>query len=341
MFKLYITLVFFIATGSVFGQHQPINRQQFFLSDSIINVKLSTDIRALRNDKNKPVWLPAHITMNFADTLVIDEDIRVEPRGVFRKENCDIASLTLDFNTKASPILSNLKKLKLVGGCRSDYASDELLLKEYLVYKLYNILSVMSFRVRLLHITYNDSRQKVKPYTQYAFLIEDIKDLAERNNCKEIKNKTFGTEATNRQQITFVSIFQYMIGNTDWAVPNYHNIKLLVPRTDTTARPYPVPYDFDYCGVVDAPYAIPSENLEIKNVRERYYRGYERSMEELEQIASIFNDKHSAIIEYINNFYLLSTSDRRDIVKYIEQFYDIIESKSSIRYNFISKAIHY
>lgn len=340
MLKLYfLLLIEVISFQHIFSQHKPISRKQFFLSDSVINVQLTTDIRKLRNDKQKTVWLPAHIAMQFSDTLVIDESIRIVPRGVYRKENCDIASLMLDFKIKDSAsLLSNLKKLKLVGGCEANALSETMLLKEYLVYKIYNMLSPMSFRVRLLRVTYNDERQKVKSYTQYAFLIEDIDDLAKRNNCKEKTKRAFATDATDRRQITFVSIFEYMIGNTDWSVPNYHNIKLLVPLSDTNAKPLPVPYDFDYSGVVNAPYAVPSENLEIKNVRERYYKGYKRSIEELEAITSVFKEKHDSIMQYISSFNLLKPNERKDIVNYIEKFYDILKDKSSMRYAFISNA---
>jgi hypothetical protein len=338
--KYFFLLLILINVHVVFAQHTPLNRQQFFLNDSVIEVKLTTDIRKLRNDKTKMVWLPARIEMNFADTLVIDETIQVEPRGSFRKANCDLASLMLDFNTGTSPVLSKLKKLKLVGGCRDNEASEALLLREYLVYKIYNILSPMSFRVKLLHVTYTDSMKRMKPYTQYAFLIEDIKDVGARNNCVEMRiGRPIGTEGCNRQQITFVSIFEYMIGNTDYAVPNHHNIKLLTPATDTFARPYPIPYDFDYSGVVNAPYAIPDENLDIQNVKERYYRGYERTMPELDTIVLVFKNDHDRIMAYINNFYLLKPYDRKDMINYLEQFYDIIKSESLIRAAFISNAL--
>lgn len=341
MFKQVVALcVFMCCVNSTFAQPAPINRKQFFLSDSIINVELTTDIRKLRSVKKKPEWLPAHIVMNFGDTLSISENIQLEPRGAYRKENCDIASLMLNFNTKESPKLANLKKLKLVGGCHHDIISDELLLREFLTYRIYNFLSVMSFKVRLLHVTYKDSKGKVNSYTQYAFLIEDIKDLASRNNCKEIKGRKFFTEATNRQHVNFVSIFQYMIGNTDWAIPNYHNIKLLVPKTDTLAKPYPVPYDFDYCGIVNASYAIPDENLDIKNVRERFYRGYERNMEEIQLSLDVFMEKKDVILKYIDEFYLLSPADRKDVSKFIKEFYAIIEDKRDVREHFIYKALH-
>lgn len=341
MLKVFsFCLLLLISVQPAFSQHQPINRKQFFLSDSVINVQLTTDIRKLRNDKMKMAWLPARIVMNFADTLVIDEKINIEPRGIYRKANCDLASLMLDFNTPSSPILSKLKKLKLVGGCHDNASSEELLLREYLVYKMYNFLSPMSFRVRLLHVTYIDSMNHVKPYTQYAFLIEDMKDVAERNNCKEIKGKKFVTEACDREQITFVSIFEYMIGNTDFSVGNYHNIKLMVPLNDSLARPYPVPYDFDYSGVVNAPYAVPDENLGIKNVRERYYRGYERTLPELDTITNVFKEKQGAILKYVNDFSLLKPGELRDVNNYLQQFYDIIKSESSIRYAFITNAVN-
>jgi hypothetical protein len=244
----------------------------------------------------------------------------------------------LDFKTKASPLLSDLKKLKLVGGCHENTSSEELVLKEYLVYKLYNILSPMSFRVRLLHVTYNDTQKKIKSYTQYAFLIEDIQDLAKRNNCKEITKKIFGAETTNRQQMTFVSIFQYMIGNTDWSLPNYHNIKLMAPLTDTLAPPYPVPYDFDYCGIVNAPYAAPREDLDITSVRDRYYLGYKRTIEELKAITSVYNENHDKILQCINDFNLLSKNNRKDIAGYVDKFFDVTKYESTIRFAFIANA---
>lgn len=340
MLKFYFAFIVLLSgITATYGQHEPINRQQFFLDDSLVEVHLTTDIKSLRSSKKKPVWQAAQIEMNFGDTLVIKEPITIQPRGMYRKENCDIASLMLNFKSASAPLLSKLKKLKLVGGCQSNAASEDLLLKEYLVYKIYNTLSVMSFRVRLLRITYEDSRGKVKSYTQYAFLIEDVKDMADRNNCKEIKAKKFATESMNRLHISFVSIFQYMIGNTDWAISNYHNIKLMVPLTDTLGRPYPVPYDFDYCGLVDASYAIPDENLEIKSVRERYYRGYERTMDELEPIIAVFKEKKETIIQRINNFYLLKPYTRKTMVSYINEFYDKIEDKSDVKYNFITKAL--
>jgi hypothetical protein len=323
---------------AVLAQSKRVNRQLFFLDDRVIETTFSTDIKKLRANKKAMAWLPAQIVMNFPDSTEISEQISVQPRGVYRKTNCDLASLMLNFKNPTSPKLSALKKMKLVGGCSGSVRDEELLLKEYLVYKMYNEISIMSFKVRLLHINYKDSKQKVKPYSQYAFLIEDMDDLTARNNCREVKNKDFLTEATNRQQMTLVYLFQYMIGNTDWSVHKYHNIKLMVPKNDTLARPYTIPYDFDYAGLVDAPYAIPNENLGIKDVKERLYRGFERSMEELEEAIKIFIEKKSRIMYIVNNFPHLTERTKKEMTWYLEDFYKLIENKRSVRQTFITNA---
>lgn len=309
----------------------PVNRQQFFLDETVINVTLTTDIRKLRTEKKVPAWQPANIVMHFSDTAVISEEIRVQPRGEFRKNNCDIASLMFDFKNPGSPKLSNLKKLKLVGGCHSTASDEELLLKEYLIYKIYNFLTNMSFRTRLLYITYKDSRDKFKPYRQYAFLIEDIKDLGTRNNCVEAPKKIGKLVTTDREHTTLVCLFQYMIGNTDWSLPNFHNIKMIVPKTDTLAPCYLIPYDFDYTGLVNAGYALPQEQFGTTSIKDRVYRGPPRTADEVQQQIDIFKERKERILYYINNFPLLGRGIKKDMANYLEEFYGIISKKSSLR----------
>jgi hypothetical protein len=130
-----------------------------------------------------------------------------------------------------------------------------------------------------------------------------------------------------------------MVGNTDWAVGNYHNIKLMVPKTDTLGRPYPVPYDFDYTGLVNAPYAVPAEGLDIPNVTERYYMGYPRSIEELQSIVDVFKEKKETIFLTINNFPWLNDKVKKEMRRYLEGFYDLTDSKNAIKSAFIDRAL--
>lgn len=321
-----------------YSQSLQLNRQQFFLADSIIEVTLATDIKKLKTQTKVPVWQAGSITMHFSKDAEITEDIRVQPRGVYRRENCDIAALLLDFNNASSPALAPLKKLKLVGSCRMGNGNEDLLLKEYLIYKLYNALSELSFRVRLLHISYNDSKKKYKPYSQYAFLIEDLKDLAERNNCIEIKKTVFLKDGTHRNHMTIVNLFQYMIGNTDWSIPNNHNIKLVVPKNDPLNKPFVIPYDFDYAGLVNAPYAVPKEDLMIATVTDKYYKGFVRTMDELLKAVDIFKTKKDSLLLMINNFQLLNNRVKNQMTRYLEEFFQIIDDNKLIRTFFINNA---
>ena len=331
-----LALLFLVALHcGALAQKQGIDRNLFFLDENLVEVSLTTDIKNLRSGKKAPKWQPASIEMKFNDTLIIKEQIALQPRGVTRKVICDIASLFLDFKTPASPKLSRLKKLKLVGGCRATRFDEELLMKEFLLYKMYNQLSVMSFRVRLLEVTYNDSKQKVKPYTQKAFLIEDIDEVAERNNCVEKNYQVYKAEQTNRRQIALVSIFEYMIGNTDFSIPNRHNVKLIVPKNDTFALPYPIPYDFDYAGLVNAPYAVPREELGISSVRDRLYRGFARTMAEIEPLVEIFNEKKETLYAMIMNFPYMKDGAKKEIITYLDGFYTILTSKRLIRETFV------
>ena len=138
--------------------------------------------------------------------------------------------------------------------------------------------------------------------------------------------------------MTLVAVFEYMIGNTDWSVPHYHNVKLMRPLDKKTSLPLVVPYDFNNSGLVNASYALPQEELGIESVRVRLYRGFPRTLEELERIAAEFKDKKKDIWALINNCEWLSTKFKKEMIGYLEDFYKVLDSKTSIKYNFIDNA---
>lgn len=206
---------------------------------------------------------------------------------------------------------------------------------------MYNLLSPKSFRVRLIKMNYEDTKGKKKQMSQFAFFIEDIKAMAKRNHCKEYTKTKLTTEQTNREQMTMVAVFQYMIGNTDWAVPVLHNIRLMYPKNDSTVAPYAVPYDFDFAGLVNADYAIPSPDLpEIETVRQRLYRGFPRSMGELQAVFAVYNEQKDKIYDLINKFDLLTQSNRKDMIGYLDDFYKTINNPNEIQKVFIDNARH-
>jgi len=196
----------------------------------------------------------------------------------------------------------------------------------------------MSFHVRLLHLNLQDSAGKKKTITEHAFLLEDIKEVAKRNDCKEWGKSRVNTEATNRKQMTLVAIFEYMIGNTDWAVSVDHNTKLIVSDKDSSGRPYVVPYDFDYSGLVNTEYAVPDERLELENVQQRLYRGFPRTLLEVNEALDIFKEKKGQIYALINNFDLLTSGSKKEMIYYLDGFYDSIKKTEDVKSIFIENA---
>ena len=171
-----------------------------------------------------------------------------------------------------------------------------------------------------MKLNLQDSKGMKKPITIYAFFIEDITDLAKRNDCREWKTGKIRSDAADRGQMTLLSIFEYMIGNTDWSVWNNHNIKLLAAKKDSTAKPLPVAYDFDNSGLVNADYAVPDPIMEIESVVERVYRGFPRTPEELGAAIQVFNSKKDKIYELINTFEPLPSGSKKTAISYLNDF---------------------
>jgi len=322
-----------------FLKAQAIDSICFFTDETVIEMTLSTDIKGLQNQKGDDIFQDGTVTMKFPDSSVITENVKVGARGKFRRNYCRIPPIMLNFRTPdGSSRFQSLGKLKLVIGCGIKPADEELVLKEYLVYKLFNLLEDKSFRVRLLKTNYVDSKNRNKPFSQFSFLIEDDGDMARRNNCKKKEHGQYLTEATDRNTMTMVAIFEYMISNTDWSVPNNHNVKLIFDRENEAAPPHAVPYDFDYCGLVDASYAIPHEIIGTEKVTERVYRGFPRTVEEIQITLDIFRQKKAAIYSVINDFKLLGAKTKKTMTDFLDEFFELIENKNRVKSVFVDNA---
>lgn len=337
MKNIYVFFLALLVAGTLSAQEK-VDSIKFFTDEEIVEMTLTTDIRKMQQEKGEDMFQPATALCKIPGMADIEEQVQVAPRGHFRRQYCAIPPIMIDFSNPGSPKLSPLGKLKLVIGCGSNGNDEQLVLKEYLIYKIYNQLEDKSFRVRLLKVNYVDTRGKVKPFTQYAFLIEDDKDMAVRNNCERKPKATYAMESTNRELMTKVAVFEYMISNGDWSVPANHNIRLIHHKENQYDLPYAVPYDFDHSGFVNASYATPAEILGTESVTERVYRGFPRTMEELQNTFDLFRAKRNAISSLISNFSLLNARNKKELVSYIDEFYKIIEDNKRVKTIFIDNA---
>lgn len=297
-----------------------------YTSEEVLRFKLTVDYRALLKDRGEERgYHPATLTYQDTSGGPVTLKLKVMVRGNFRRVQgtCQFPPLLLNFSRKTSQasIFRHVNKVKLVTHC----LSDDYVFREYLVYKLYNTLTEKSFRARLCQVTYEDLHSKRKVETRYAFMLEDDKEMARRNHGEIVRKElAIGMEGTDEMTMATLAVFQYMIGNTDWSVPYRHNIRLL--SLDSLAAPYPVPYDFDYSGIVSPPYAIPPAELGISSVRQRLYRGYDFPEAVYAEVIRTFKMRRAAIYAIYQNFPYLEKNSRKWTLNFLDDFYETIDN---------------
>jgi hypothetical protein len=318
-----------------------IGKKKFFTSDSLIEVTLKTDFYKLSTDKKDTNYQPATITWHNVDTVGdVSEEIGVRLRGFFRRTQCSFASIMFKFSDSAKTSNpKSFKRLKVTVPCEWGTEDEQYLLKEFMVYKIYSLFTDLSFRVRLIRFRFEDVSGKIKPYKQYGFALEPIGDVAKRNKCKEQDERKVLSEQTNRLHTTFVSIFEYMIGNLDWAIPPHHNIKIVVPKDSLAAPPYIIPHDFDFSGAVNALYATPPPDMKgIEKVTERRYRGFKRTIDEIRPIVAGFLAKEQDVYKLIADFKYFRPETKKEMTEFLKGFFNEIRDEKRVQKIFVDEA---
>ncbi len=275
---------------------------------------------------------PGVLTYNETDGSRRALDVKLKIRGIFRRQRdiCDYPPLRVNFRKKQveGTLFAGQDKLKLVTHCgRNEKTAAQLLLKEYLAYRIFNEITERSFRVRLLALTYAEpgsNRERTNP----AFFIEAEESLAKRNGASVEVVARIRLSELDRVHTNLVEVFQFLIGNTDFATtrgPEDECCHNAVPISSSPGSYYVVPYDFDFAGLVDAPYAAPPESLGIRNVRQRLYRGLCLSNDYLEASLERFRQARGAIAALPDQLPGLSGRSLRSTRRYIDEFYATID----------------
>ena len=304
-----------------------------FGSEETLIIVLTTDLKQLLRNTKDEAYLEGEFTL-----LNKTYPIRLKARGNYRRENCGFPPITFNFSKTEFEDKSydQLKELKLVTACEMQKSFQQYILREYLIYKTFNILSDKSFKARLVKIDFVDSKEKIQGVTRYGFVIEDQYIMAKRLNGIIIKKTGINDQSTNREQTVMLSIFQFMLGNTDWQIPRLHNVTLVKQSNINDPSPFAIPFDFDYSGMVDASYAIPSPILGIKTVRERLYWGKCYTEQELKTAINKFLAKKDTIYTLYENFELFDNNSLSSSMEYLNSFYKIIEDEKKWEDEFIN-----
>ena len=289
--------------------------------DSILHLHFKTKIKGLKKFEDDPEKHPAKLTLGNTALEKKKWKIKLEQRGKLRRDICLYKPQRIKFSKKqlTKRGLIPRRNVKMVMRCHGGKSSDRLVLKEYLVYQLYNILTDKSYQVQLIQATFEDSLKSKDNFESYGFLIEPTKELGLRNwaSISESQGKT--PSDMGEKTYLLMSIFQYMVGNTDWNIEKAHNLKFLKAPADNLYTP--IPYDFDFTGFVNAAYAEPNVALPIDDVTVRLFMGAYQKEALLKETLQLFHDKKEEMKKLVLDFPYLSEKERKNSWAYLEEFF--------------------
>jgi hypothetical protein len=296
----------------------------------LITLELRAPFRSLIKDRyGKSTYNAAELRYRDGEEreVVLPIEIRTRGKTRRRKDYCEFPPLRLRFAEGVSDTLfAGHRALKLVTHCQNKDSYDQYVLQEYLAYRIYNQLSERGHRVRLVRVSYIETDGRLRT-TRYGILLEDWKAVAARNGFSaEDVDGAVNIDKLSVADANRVTVFQYMIGNPDWSMlwpePDEsccHNTKPLLTPEGTVV---PLPYDFDFSGIVNTPYAVAKGGS--SNVRLRRFGGLCTTTSELPAILPLFRERREAIYALYRNQVEVSESRRRSTLKYLDGFYRVI-----------------
>jgi len=307
-----------------------------FASDSVLTLRLEGDFKEVFRDRGEErKEHPARLRFTSgADSASVKVELRT--RGIFRLKNCSFPPLRIDLPTGkvVNTVFAGQDKLKLVTHCRGDRLYERNLLKEYALYRVLNAVTDTSFRARLVHMTYIDTT-RADTVVRYGILVESDRELEQRLKAAVVDQHRVHDAVTDPAYMTLVALFQYLIGNTDWSVWGQHNIQVF--SDSATNKLFAVPYDWDFSGAINAPYASPPEQLPIKTVRERLYRGYCQPDSILSGALGRFQSSKDSIYAAVRAVTALDERDRRSMLSYFDGFFQTIGNRTMIQREFVQR----
>lgn len=312
-----------------------------FKDQEELSIRLKFSTKNLRSNTNDSTYIASRLWYKDAQDLWDSINIKLRARGNFRRNNCYYVPLRIKLKKSVakSTLFEGNKKLKVVLPCQSGGNGNDYVIKEYLAYKLYEVISPYHFRTRLLNIEFLEEKgRRIKKHNISGFLIEDIDNVAERVNGKQIKrvihplehNPTFAVEN---------AFFEYLIGNTDYSARVQHNQRLLFVNKNIVS----VPYDFDMSGLVNTHYATVSniQNIpaKIESVTQRAYKGYERDEAVFQAVRQTYLDHKEELFGIIDDLesYFRDPAQFRIAKEFVGGFYKILEDDKKFERNIINR----
>jgi hypothetical protein len=313
------------------ARREEAQKRPLFQDEEPLPFTLTADFKTINKDRNPESTnkYPGVLSTTDARGREAALHVQLSPRGHFRRmaRNCEFVPLRVEFDKKEveGTVFDGQSSLKLGTHCQDDKSYEQYVLREFLTYKLFNLITTQSFRDRLARATYVDAKSGKTLNTRYAIFIEEDNDVARRMGGRIVDLPRLQFTDVDPATLRTMMLFEYMIGNTDYSLYAMHNVKVVQDPTKTL---YPVPYDFDLSGFVHPPYAIPDRRLGIASVLDRLYRGPCGTADEFEAIAAKFRAKQADMIALIENMKDLDNRAKAESKDYLESFFRSISQNS-------------
>ncbi len=318
--------------------------EKIFASNETFNISFTAPWRDIV--RKTTVQDPYPASMQFTDSLGQTHNIpiTVERRGITRQVVCKYPPIKLRMNkedVKGTPFRGQ-DELKLVTHCDKGERWEQYYIKEYLAYRFFNEITEKSYRARPLAVTYVDSSNNAGDGPRFGFVIEDISDVAKRNDLSKLDLPSAKRAQLDKVQASQVALFEYLIANVDFEVLSgpqddkcCHNARLIGDNNDSNL--VAVPYDFDSSGFVDAHYAVPNDFLGIRAVTQRLYRGYCVHNDTLEAARQQYIAKEADIMGLISSESRLTARNAKTANKFVGEFFETLKSDKDFQKDIIGK----
>jgi hypothetical protein len=324
-------------TQGVQKKSRPRRPSPLFTTTTPLEMTIAVNLRLIMRDrdttKHEHPLRTATITYRDTSGKLVSLPAQVRVRGIWRLQNCQFPPLRLRMTKEAADptVFDRERRPKLVTHCRDTDTYEQYVLQEYAIYRMQALVTPVALQSRLARATYVDSASGKPTATRAAILLEDEDNLAER-----LGGRVFEVKGVHIAQLepydTFVmSLFQYLIGNTDWSVPGLHNIQIIKADSAEFPRHFALAYDWDFTGLVRARYATPDPRLRIRTVRDRLYRGVCPSEPDLARAIATFNEQRAAMLAVYDDIPGLERGEARAARDYIEDFFRIINDARRVR----------
>ncbi len=331
--SIYTLLAILLTALAGFGQQQSLLVS--IKQNTAIDLYLTVDWKNLIKQKNEKAYQDAQVLLLKGTPDTITLPVRVKTRGNMRLTICNYPPLKLKFNKSdlKQYNLSGLNEMDIVYPCKNGDLYEQFILKEYLAYQIWELVSPYAFHTQLIRFHYINEDGTEAEKVASAFLVEHAEETVDRLKGKENKNTIISTQAVDKTSALNMAMFQFMIGNTDWNIQNRHNLDFFALPGHTLL--VTIPYDFDYSGLVGTPYAVPHESLKLSSVNIRYYQGDCYSAEEVEACLEIFRAQKENILALPYQIQGLNEKSINQTVSYLNHFYEIIEHPKKLKNNIL------